>query len=169
MATMAVTSESMARIGVKVEGRKIIAQNRRARFDYSVDETLECGIVLEGSEVKSLRLGKVSFPDGYAAFKDGELWLYNVNISEYSFSSMFNHDPHRPRKLLAHAHELKRLKRRVEEKGYTLIPLDFHFNKGRVKVELGLCKGKKMADKRDAIRDREVKRDLAREFRERNS
>lgn len=152
-----------------MEGRKIIAQNRRARFDYAVEETLECGIVLEGSEVKSLRTGKVSFPDGYAAFENGELWLKNVHINEYSFSSIFNHDPDRPRKLLAHAHELKRLRRRVDEKGYTLIPLDFHFTKGRVKVELGLCKGKKQADKRDSIKERDVKREMARAFRDRNS
>lgn len=152
-----------------MEGRKIIAQNRRARFDYAVEETLECGVVLEGSEVKSLRAGKVSFPDGYAAFENGELWLKNVHINEYSFSSIFNHDPDRPRKLLAHAHELKRLRRRVEEKGYTLIPLDFHFTKGRVKVELGLCKGKKQADKRDSIKERDVKREMARAFRDRNS
>lgn len=152
-----------------MEGRKIIAQNRRARFDYAVEETLECGIVLEGSEVKSLRAGKVSFPDGYAAFENGELWLKNVHINEYSYSSIFNHDPDRPRKLLAHAHELKRLRRRVDEKGYTLIPLDFHFSKGRVKVELGLCKGKKLGDKRDAIKERDVKRELARAFRDRNS
>lgn len=152
-----------------MEGRKIIAQNRRARFDYAVEETLECGIVLEGSEVKSLRTGKVSFPDGYAAFENGELWLKNVHINEYSFSSIFNHDPDRPRKLLAHAHELKRLRRRVDEKGYTLIPLDFHFTKGRVKVELGLCKGKKLGDKRDAIKERDVKREMARAFRDRNS
>lgn len=152
-----------------MEGRKIIAQNRRARFDYAVEETLECGIVLEGSEVKSLRAGKVSFPDGYAAFENGELWLKNVHINEYIFSSIFNHDPDRPRKLLAHAHELKRLRRRVDEKGYTLIPLDFHFTKGRVKVELGLCKGKKQADKRDSIKERDVKREMARAFRDRNS
>jgi SsrA-binding protein len=152
-----------------MEGRKIIAQNRRARFDYAVEETLECGIVLEGSEVKSLRAGKVSFPDGYATFENGELWLKNVHINEYSYSSVFNHDPDRPRKLLAHAHELKRLRRRVDEKGYTLIPLDFHFTKGRVKVELGLCKGKKLGDKRDAIKERDVKREMARAFRDRNS
>lgn len=150
-----------------MEGRKVIALNRRARFDYTIEESFECGIVLEGSEVKSIRLGKVSFPDGFAVFENGELWLRNVNIAEYSFSSMFNHDPERPRKLLAHAQELKRLKRRVDEKGYTLIPLDFHFTKGRIKVELGLCRGKKFGDKREAIKERDVKRDIAREFRER--
>lgn len=150
-----------------MDGGKVIALNRRARFDYEIEETLECGIVLQGSEIKSMRLGKVSFPDGYAAFEGGELWLRNVHIAEYSFSSVFNHDPDRPKKLLAHAQELKRLDRKVREKGYTLVPLDFHFKKGRVKVELGLCKGKKYADKRESIKDREVKRDMAREFRER--
>lgn len=152
-----------------MDGAKVIALNRRARFDYSVEETIECGLQLQGSEVKSLREGKVSFPDGYAAFEKGELWLRNVHITEYAYSSIFNHDPDRPRKLLAHAQELKRLHRRVTEKGYTLIPLDFHFRKGRVKVELGLCKGKKFADKRASIKEREVARDLQREFRERNS
>ncbi|HOX91372.1 MAG TPA: SsrA-binding protein SmpB [Spirochaetales bacterium] len=148
---------------------KIIAQNRRAYFDYTVEETLECGIVLVGSEVKSLRQGKASFPDGYAAFEKGELWLRNVHINEYAYSSIFNHDPDRPKKLLAHAQELKRLRRRVEEKGYTLIPLNFHFRSGRVKVELGLCKGKKHADKRESIKERDVKREMARVIRERQN
>jgi SsrA-binding protein len=152
-----------------VDGIKIIALNRRARFDYSVEETIECGIQLLGSEVKSIRMGKVSFPDGYASFDKSELWLRNVHIAEYNFSSVFNHDPDRPRKLLAHAQELKRLLRRVNEKGYTLIPLDFHFKKGRVKVELGLCKGKKYADKRNSIKERDVTRDIQREFRDRQA
>ncbi len=150
-----------------MDGIKIIALNRRARFDYSVEESFECGLQLLGSEVKSIRMGKVSFPDGYASFDKGELWLRNVNIAECSFSSIFNHDPERPRKLLAHAQELKRLLRRVNEKGYTLIPLDFHFKKGRVKVEIGLCKGKKFADKRNSIKERDVNRDIQREFRDR--
>jgi SsrA-binding protein len=148
-----------------MDGIKIIALNRRARFDYSVEETIECGIQLLGSEVKSIRLGKISFPDGYAAFEKNELWLRNVHIAEYNFSSIFNHNPDRPRKLLAHAQELKRLARRVNDKGYTLIPLDFHFRKGRVKVEIGLCKGKKFADKRNSIKERDVDRDIQREFR----
>lgn len=150
-----------------MDGVKIIALNRRARFDYAVEENFECGIVLLGSEVKSLRMGKVSFPDGYAVIEKGELWLRNVHIAEYTYSSVFNHDPDRPRKLLVHAHELKRLERRVREKGYTLIPLDFHFRKGRVKVEMGLCKGKKFADKRESIKERDVQRDLQRDFRDR--
>jgi len=150
-----------------VEGVKTIALNRRARFNYFVEESFECGLSLLGSEVKSIRLGKLSFPDGYAGFDRGELWLYNVHIAEYAYSSVFNHDPDRPKKLLAHAQELKRLRRRVEDKGYTLVPLDFHFKKGRVKVELGLCKGKKYSDKRQTIKERDVQRDLQREFRER--
>ncbi|OHD75977.1 MAG: SsrA-binding protein [Spirochaetes bacterium RIFOXYC1_FULL_54_7] len=150
-----------------MDGVKIIALNRRARFDYAVEEDFECGVVLLGSEVKSLRMGKVSFPDGYAVIEKGELWLRNVHIAEYTYSSVFNHDPDRPRKLLVHAHELKRLERRVREKGYTLIPLDFHFRKGRVKVEIGLCKGKKFADKRESIKERDVQRDLQRDFRDR--
>jgi SsrA-binding protein len=150
-----------------MDGVKIIALNRRARFDYSIEENFECGIVLLGSEVKSLRMGKVSFPDGYAIIEKGELWLRNVTIAEYTFSSVFNHDPDRPRKLLIHAQELKRLERRVREKGYTLIPLNFHFKKGRVKVELGVCKGKKFADKRESIKERDVQRDLQRDFRDR--
>jgi len=150
-----------------MDGIKTIALNRRAHFDYTVEETLECGVSLLGSEVKSMRIGKVSFPDGYAAFEKGELWLKNVHIAEYTCSSIFNHDPDRPKKLLAHAQELKRLERRVNEKGYTLVPLDFHFRKGRVKVELGLCRGKKYSDKRESIKERDVMRDIQREFRDR--
>lgn len=150
-----------------MSGTKLIAKNRRAFFDYTVEESLECGIVLLGSEVKSIRLGKISFNDGYAYFDNNELWLKNIHIAEYNQSSIFNHQPLRLRKLLAHAQELKRLKRRVDEKGYTLIPLDFHFRNGRIKVEIGLCKGKKHADKRESIRERDVKKEMAREFRER--
>ena len=152
-----------------MDGVKIIALNRRAHFDYTIEETLECGVSLLGSEVKSLRIGKISFPDGYAVFEKGELWLRNVHISEYTCSSIFNHDPDRPKKLLAHAQELKRLERRVNEKGFTLVPLDFHFRKGRVKVELGLCRGKKYSDKRESIKEREVKREIQRAFRDRQS
>jgi len=149
-----------------MDGHKLIAQNRRARFYYSVEESIECGMVLHGSEVKSIRIGMISFPDAYAVIENNELWLKNVHISEYTFSSIYNHQPDRSRKLLVHGEELKRLKRKIEEKGYTLIPLDFHFRNGRVKVELGICKGKKMADKRDSIKDRDSKRDMARELRD---
>jgi len=144
--------------------RKIIAENRKARFDYFIEDTYECGIVLQGTEVKSVKNGNISFPDAFAEIVNGEVWVKNFHISEYSFSSIFNHNPDRPKKLLLHAEEIKRLTRRVEEKGCTLIPLDFYLKDGRVKVTLGVCKGKKMYDKRAAIKDRDVQRDIQREF-----
>jgi SsrA-binding protein len=147
-----------------MDGRKIIAENRKARFDYFIEDTYECGIVLEGTEVKSVKNGNISFPDAFAEITNGEVWVKNFHISEYSFSSIFNHDPDRPKKLLLHADEIKRLTRRVDEKGCTLIPLDFYLKIGRVKVTLGVCKGKKMYDKRAAIKDRDVQRDIQREF-----
>jgi SsrA-binding protein len=147
-----------------MDGRKIIAENRKARFDYFIEDTYECGIVLEGTEVKSVKNGNISFPDAFAEITNGEVWVKNFHISEYSFSSIFNHDPDRPKKLLLHAEEIKRLTRRVDEKGCTLIPLDFYLKDGRVKVTLGVCKGKKLFDKRAAIKDRDVKRDIQREF-----
>ncbi|MDR2798406.1 MAG: SsrA-binding protein SmpB [Treponema sp.] len=148
------------------EGLKIIAINRKARHDYSVDDTYECGIELLGTEVKSFRDGKISFPDAWAEVMQGEVWLRSLKIAENPFSSIFNHDPDRKKRLLLHREEIKRISRKVNEKGYTLIPLSFYFKHGRVKVELGLCKGKKAYDKRADIRERDVKRDLARDFRQ---
>jgi SsrA-binding protein len=147
------------------EGIKIIAINRKARHDYSVDDSYECGIELLGTEVKSFRDGKISFPDAWAEVVQGEVWLRSLKIAENPFSSLFNHDPDRKKRLLLHREEIKRIGRKVNEKGYTLIPLSFYFKHGRVKVELGLCKGKKAYDKRADIRERDEKRDLAREFR----
>ena len=147
------------------ENVKYIAQNKKARFNYTVEDTIECGIALEGTEVKSVKNGNISFPDAFAEIINGEIWLQGFHISEYVFSSVFNHNPDRKKKLLLHKEEIKRLTRKVEEKGYTLIPLDFYLKKGRVKVTLGVCKGKKLFDKRADIKDRDVKRDLAREFR----
>ncbi len=144
--------------------RKIIAENRKARFDYFIEDTYECGIVLQGTEVKSVKNGNISFPDSFAEIVNGEVWVKNFHISEYSFSSIFNHNPDRPKKLLLHQEEIKRLTRRVEEKGCTLIPLDFYLKDGRVKVTLGVCKGKKQYDKRAAIKDRDIQRDIQREF-----
>ena len=146
------------------EGRKVISENRKARFDYFIEDSYECGIQLEGTEVKSVKNGSISYPDGFAEVVNGEIFLKNFHISEYSFSSIFNHDPDRPKKLLLHAEEIKRLTRRVDEKGCTLIPLDFYLKNGRVKVTLGVCKGKKMYDKRATIKDRDVQRDIQREF-----
>ena len=146
------------------EEKKIIAENRKARFNYFIDETLECGIELQGTEVKSVKNGAFSFPDSFAEIRNGEVFLKNFHINEYSFSSIFNHDPNRAKKLLLHKSEIKRLIRKTEEKGYTLIPLDFYLVKGRVKVTLALCKGKKLFDKRDTIKQRDINRDLQREF-----
>ncbi|MDR2922480.1 MAG: SsrA-binding protein SmpB [Treponema sp.] len=149
------------------DGVKVIAVNRKARHDYSIDETYECGMELLGTEVKSFRDGKISFPDAWAEVSAGEVWLRSLRVAENPFSSVFNHDPDRKKRLLLNRDEIKRIHRKVEEKGYTLIPLSFYFKKGKVKVELGLCKGKKVYDKRADIRERDVKRDMAREFRTR--
>ena len=125
------------------EGRKIIAENRKARFDYSIEETYECGIELQGTEVKSVKNGNISFPDSFAEIINGEVWLKNFHISEYAYSSIFNHNPDRPKKLLLHREEIKKITRKVEEKGNTLIPINFYLKNGRVKLTLGVCKGKK--------------------------
>jgi SsrA-binding protein len=146
-------------------GVKTIAINRKARYDYTVDECFECGIELLGTEVKSFRDGKISFPDAWAEVINKEVWLRSLSIAENPFSSVFNHDPDRKKKLLLHKEEIKRIQRKTEEKGYTLIPLSFYFKNGRVKVELGLCKGKKVYDKRADIRERDIKREVSREFR----
>ncbi len=148
-----------------MDGVLLIGKNRKARFNYTIEETVECGIVLEGSEVKSIRLGSISFPDAFAEISDeGEVWLKNFRISQYSHSSAFQHDPDRSKKLLLHKSEIKRMSRKISEKGYTLIPLEFYIKRGRVKVLLGLCKGKKLYDKRAEIRERDISRDLQREF-----
>ncbi|MEE0999488.1 MAG: SsrA-binding protein SmpB [Treponemataceae bacterium] len=147
------------------EGTKLIAQNKKARFNYSIEDTYECGIELQGTEVKSFKNGNISFPDAFAEIIKNEVWVKNLHISEYTFSSIFNHNPDRPKKLLLHKEEIKRLDRKVQEKGFTLIPLDFYLKNGRVKVKLGVCKGKKQFDKRSDIKERDIKRDLQREFR----
>jgi SsrA-binding protein len=157
----------MERIKTMNESVKIIAVNRKARHDYSVDESYECGIELMGTEVKSFRDGRISFPDAWAEVINGEVWLRSLKVAENPFSSVFNHDPDRKKRLLLHKEEIKRVNRRVEEKGFTLIPLSFYFKKGRVKVELGLCKGRKAFDKRATIREKDLKREVEREFKHR--
>jgi SsrA-binding protein len=146
---------------------KVLSLNRRARFDYSVEESLECGIELKGSEVKSIKEGRFSFPDSYADLKDAQVWLKNFHVNEYVYSSVFGHDPDRPKRLLLHRQEIKRIDRRVREKGYTLIPLSVYLKKGLVKVELGLCKGKKSFDKRAVIKERDLDREIRRDFKSR--
>ena len=147
------------------ENVKIIAQNKKARFDYFIEDSYECGIELLGTEVKSVKAGNISFVDSFAEIINNEIWVRNFHISEYAYSSVFNHDPDRKKKLPLHSEEIKRLRRKVEEKGYTLIPLDFYLKDGRVKVTLGVCKGKKLYDKRETIKQRDVERDMARDFR----
>jgi SsrA-binding protein len=147
--------------------RKLLAVNRKARFNYSVEDTLECGIELRGTEVKSLKEGKFSFSDSYGRVENDELWLVGLHITPYRFGNIFNHDPDRPRKLLAHRQEIKRLHRKVAERGLTLVPLSFYLSRGIVKLELGICRGKKVVDKREAIKRRDLKRDTERALRER--
>ena len=152
-----------------MENIKIIAKNRKAWHNYAVDDKYECGIELLGTEVKSFREGRISFPDAWAEVINGQVWLHSLQVAENPFSSIFNHDPHRRKRLLLHKDEIKRLVRKTEDKGYTLIPLSFYFKKSRVKLELGLCKGKKAYDKRADIRERDLKREVSREFRQRLS
>ena len=144
---------------------KILAQNRKARFNYEIEESIECGSVLEGTEVKSVRAGNISYPDAFAEIQNGEVWIKNLHITPYIYSSIFNHDPDRPKKLLLHRDEIKRLIRKVDEKGFTLVPLDIYLKNGKIKIQLGICKGKKLFDKRAGIRDRDMQRDIQREFR----
>jgi SsrA-binding protein len=146
-------------------GTKLLADNRKARFNYSVEDKIECGIALHGTEVKSLKSGRFSFSDAYGRIKDDELWLVGFHISPYPFGNMYNHDPDRDRKLLAHKQEIKRLKRKTDERGYTLVPLKFYLKRGMVKLELGVCLGKKLYDKRETIKKRDQQRDAQREMR----
>lgn len=143
-------------------GRKVVATNRRARHDYEILDTFECGIVLRGSEVKSLRDAQVQLKDAYADIRDGEVWLERCHISPYSFAIGGGHDPERPRKLLLHRREIDRLLGKVNEVGLTLIPLQIYFKSGRAKVELGLAKGRRTYDKRQKIRERMEKREMDR-------
>jgi SsrA-binding protein len=147
---------------------KVICTNRRVRHDYHILETMEAGIALVGTEVKSLREGQANLKDSYAAINMGELFLHNAHISPYSKGNRANHDPTRKRKLLMHDREIRRLIGRVQEKGFTLVPLRLYFNDaGKVKVEIGLAKGKREIDKRRQIAEREAERDLRREIKER--
>ena len=144
------------------KGRKNIAVNRKARHDYTILETHECGLVLSGTEVKSLRAGRANLTDGYATVKDGEIWLHGVHIPEYDQGSWTNHTPRRARKLLLHRSEIARLIGKMQTGGLTLIPLALYFADGYAKVELALAKGRKSYDKRQAIAERESKRETAR-------
>jgi len=144
---------------------KVVAKNRKAFHDFHIEDKLEAGLVLQGSEVKSLREGGASLSDSYALIKGGEVWLINSHIAPYSPASYANHEPKRTRKLLMHEREILKLTGTLRQKGYTLIPLMLYFKKGRAKVELGLACGKRKYDKRRAIKEKEVKRELSRALR----
>ena len=148
--------------------KKTVAENRRARFEYYVEDVFEAGIMLTGTEIKSLRFGEGSIAESYAEVKGGEVWLVNSNVPEFSHGNRHNHEPKRPRKLLLHEREIARLTGAVERKGMTLVPLSIYFNgRGRAKVELALARGKNLADKRQTVKDRDWKREQARIMRDR--
>jgi SsrA-binding protein len=144
------------------QGRKLIVQNRKARHNYDIEDTYEAGIVLTGTEVKSLRAGRASLVDGYAEVRDGEVWLRNVHIPEYDQGSWTNHEPRRSRKLLMRRDEISRLIGKTRERGLTLIPLSLYFKDGYAKVEIALAKGKKTHDKRQALVEKQAKREAER-------
>jgi len=147
--------------------KKTVAENRRARYEYYIEDVFEAGIALTGTEVKSLRFGEGSIAESYAEIKGNEAWLVNSNVPEFSHGNRYNHEPKRPRKLLLHERELARLHGAVERKGMTLVPLSIYFNsRGRAKVELALAKGKNAADKRNTIKERDWKREQARIMRD---
>ncbi|MEA2485942.1 MAG: SsrA-binding protein [Actinomycetota bacterium] len=145
-------------------GTKLIAQNRRARFDYLIEETIEAGLMLVGTEVKSCRNGKVSLTDSYAVVRDGEAWLLQCHISPYSHGNRANHDPLRPRKLLLHKGEVERLGAKVAQEGRTLVPVRLYFKHGLAKVEIAIARGKKSHDKRQATAQRDAERHMRQEL-----
>ena len=149
-------------------GRKLVASNRKARHDYFIEDVFEAGLVLMGTEVKALRAGRASLVDGYCTIERGEAWLEGVHIPEYSQGTWTNHAPRRKRKLLMHRSEIERLADKTQEKGHTIVPLGLYFVDGRAKVEIALARGKDRFDKREAIKERETKRDMQRALREAN-
>ena len=153
---------------MKTKGIKIVADNRRARHDYFVEESYECGIELKGTEVKSMRQGKVNLKESYARVKDGQVWAEGMHISPYEQGSIFNADPLRPKRLLLHKSEIRKLQAQVMRQGMTLIPLKIYLKDGRMKLELGVCRGKQLHDKRDAMAEHDARRDIARALRQGN-
>ena len=154
---------------VKEVGQKLIAQNKRARHDYFIEEVFECGIVLSGTEVKSLRAGRASLVDGFAMVNNGELWLSGVHIPEYTEGTWNNHTPRRERKLLLHKKEIEKLAAETKQGGLTLVPLSIYFKDGKAKIELALAKGKKGHDKRATLMEQQANREITRELSRRSS
>ena len=152
----------------RVKNKNNLAENRKARHDYFVEETIEAGIALVGTEVKSIRAGKCNLKDSYADVRNGEVFIYNMHISPYEQGNIFNVDPLRERKLLLHKEQISRFNGLIAREGYTLIPLSLYLKEGKVKVALGLCRGKKNYDKRDSMLEKAHKRDMERALKERN-
>lgn len=152
---------------MSTDHKKIVAENRKARHNYFIEDTYEAGMVLLGTEVKSIRLGRVNLKDSYARIKNGEVFVYQMHISVYPFAYYGNHDPLRIRKLLLHKHEITKLYGKVNEKGFSLVPLKIYFHNGKVKMTLALARGKRQYDKRESIRRRDEQRDLERSKKER--
>lgn len=150
------------------ESMKLVANNKKAYHDYFVDEKFEAGLVLHGTEVKSLRLGKCSIKESFIRIEDGEVWVYGMHISPYEMGNIFNKDPLRPKKLLLHKYEINKLLGKIKEKGFTLVPLQVYFKDGRAKIEMGLCRGKKLYDKRQDIAKKDQRREAEKEFKIRN-
>lgn len=149
------------------QGKKIIASNRRARHEYTIEDTVEAGLVLTGTEVKSLRAGRATISDGFGQINDSEAWLHGVHIPEYTQGTWTNHEPRRTRKLLLHRKEIDKLSSSIKERGLTLVPLSLYFKDGKVKIELGLARGKRTYDKRHDLAKRDAAREVERELRRR--
>lgn len=150
------------------ESQKLIANNKKAYHDFFIDETYECGIALHGTEVKSMRMGKCSIKEAFVRIEDGEVFVYGMHVSPYDKGNIFNKDPLRVKKLLLHKYEINKLLGKIKEKGYTLVPLQVYFKDGKVKVEIGLARGKKLYDKREAIAKKDQRREAEKEFKVRN-
>ena len=152
----------------ETSGIKLIANNKKAYHDFFIDETYECGIALHGTEVKSMRMGKCSIKEAFIRIEDGEVFVYGMHVSPYEKGNIFNKDPLRVKKLLMHKYEINKLLGKIKEKGYTLVPLQVYFKDGKVKVEIGLARGKKLYDKREAIAKKDQRREAEKEFKVRN-
>ena len=150
------------------ESMKLVANNKKAYHDYFVDEKYEAGLVLHGTEVKSLRMGKCSIKESFIRIENGEVWVYGMHISPYEMGNIFNKDPLRPKKLLMHKAEIHKLLGKIKEKGFTLVPLQVYFKDGRAKIEIGLCRGKKLYDKRQDIAKKDQRREAEKDFKIRN-
>ena len=150
------------------ESQKLIANNKKAYHDFFIDETYECGIALHGTEVKSMRMGKCSIKEAFVRIEDGEVFVYGMHVSPYEKGNIFNKDPLRVKKLLLHKYEINKLLGKIKEKGYTLVPLQVYFKDGQVQVEIGLARGKKLYDKREAIAKKDQRREAEKEFKVRN-